>query len=320
MEEKRAEKFICNICNFNTSKEFNYNRHIKTDTHKRKQMETARKQKGADKYCCDKCNSYYKTRAGLWKHNKRHHCTDIVPVTTDIVPVTAEVKQLMAYIDQLKTYIEQLKSTTNQSNAELKAEVIKLNNIIHERVSNSYNNCNNTNNTLTVNVFLDEKCKDALNMPEFIELIKPSIEQVFGSLDTTYAIHMSNLFIEGIKQLDPTERPIHCCDIKRNHHYVKKNDIWLKDETGEKLNNAFGQIEHKQVMKLKEWEKDHPEWIDDERKAEKLMTTLGHILGGGDEQKYIRNRREAARLVNEIISLKAAIKANKETAVDAVGN
>lgn len=281
MEQKGATTYNCEICDYVTSRPSNYDRHMSTGIHRRKQKETTRKQKGADSMlCCETCGRTYKSRAGLWKHNKTHNSTQTPP------------------------------EQQSQSTADLRAEMMDMMKLILERIgnniSNSYNTTNNTNN-LTVNFFLNETCKNAINMSELMAKFIPSIDQVFAITDTTYAKHTASLFIGMLKDLDPTERPIHCSDLKRNHYYVKNNDTWMKDDSGEKLEKAFTQMESKQILQLKEWEKENPDWIDDDKKSTQYLRTLNQILGGNDEKDYEKNKKEAARIINDEISLKNAM-------------
>ena len=288
MEQKGAAFYECEFCDYTTSRQSNYDRHLSTGIHARKQKETSRKQNIASSgLCCETCGLHYKSRAGLWKHNKLHHSPPNPPES---------------------------QSQPEQSTSDLRAEMMAMMNLILERlgnnINNSYNTTNNTNNNtnnLTVNFFLNETCKNAINMSEFIANFIPSIEQVFAITDTTYAKHTASLFIDMLKDLDPTERPIHCSDLKRNHYYVKNNDIWTKDDSGEKLEKAFTQMESKQILQLKEWEKENPDWIDDDKKSTQYLKTLNQILGGNDEKDYEKNKKEAARIINENISLKSAM-------------
>ncbi len=288
MEQKGAMIYCCELCDYTTSRQSNYDRHVSTGIHRRKQMETNRKQKGAGSgLCCETCGLNYNSRAGLWKHNKTHHSQPNPPES---------------------------QSQPEQSTANLRAEMMAMMNLILERlgnnINNSYNNTtnsNNTNNNLTVNFFLTETCKNAINMSEFIAKFNPSIEQVFAITKTTYAKHTASLFIDTLKDIDPTQRPIHCSDLKRNHYYVKNNDIWIKDDSGEKLEKAFTQMESKQILQLKEWEKDNPNWIEDDQKSTQYLKTLNQILGGNDEKDYEKSKKEAARIINENISLKTAM-------------
>jgi hypothetical protein len=287
MEQKGATEYTCEFCDYTTSKQTNYIRHIATRIHKRKQKETIWKQKGASpELCCETCGRSYKSRAGLWKHHKTHNTPPQNPPETQ-----------------------------SQSTADLRAEMMEMMKLILERlgnnINNSYNNTTNnsntTNNNLTVNFFLNETCKNAINMSDLMASFIPSIDQVFAITETTYAKHTASLFINMLKDLDPTERPIHCSDLKRNHYYVKNNDIWMKDDSGEKLVNAFTQMESKQIQQLKEWEKENPDWIDDDKKSTQYLKTLNQILGGNDEKDYEKNKKEAARIINENISLKTAM-------------
>jgi hypothetical protein len=283
MEQKGATNYSCDLCDYATSRQSNYDRHVSTGIHKRKQMETNRKQKGAgSELCCETCGAQYKSRAGLWKHNKQHH---------------SQPEQ----------------QSREQSTADLRAEMMGMMKLILERLGNSINNSynttnnnNNTNNNLTVNVFLNENCKNAMNMSDLINSINPSIDKVFAITDTTYAKHTASLFIDALNNIDPMERPIHCSDLKRNQYYVKSNNVWTKD-SGEKLEHAFTQMESKQIQQLKEWEKENPDWIEDDKKSIQYMKTLNQILGGNDEKDYEKSKKEAARIINENISLKSAM-------------
>ena len=288
MSQKVAIIHVCDFCDYTTSNKFDFNKHLSTRIHKRKQMETTWKPNIATpSFECETCGKQYSSRAGLWKHKKTRHSSPEQPSQ---------------------------QPQAEQSTADLRAEMMEMMKLILDRIGNSINNSynttnnnnNNTNNNLTVNFFLNETCKNAMNMSDLISRINPSIEKVFAITDTTYAKHTASLFIDALNNIDPTERPIHCSDSKRNQYYVKSNNVWTKD-SGEKLEHAFTQMESKQIQQLKEWEKENPDWIDDDKKSIQYMKTLNQILGGNDEKDYEKNKKEAARMINENISLKTAM-------------
>jgi len=242
--EKVAQKYFCEICDYNTCKNSDWKKHIVTTKHLVATKISSNKEENSDKkFICEKCNKEYKNRSGLWKHFK--NCNDLnLNVIKD--------KQ----INQLSELVKDLLKQNNELVQTIKEITPKIgNNTIN-------NNCNNTNNTFNLNMFLNEKCKDAINLSDFIASIQFTEDDLKNSRINGAVSTLSNKMIKSLQQLDITKRPVHCTDMKRETLYIKEQEKWEKDENHEKIMEAFGNIAQKQREYLWEWSDANPDTQD----------------------------------------------------------
>jgi hypothetical protein len=193
-----------------------------------------------------------------------------------------------------------------KQNQEFKELIIAQNNKILELVSshnttnitNNNNNNNNTTNKFNLNVFLNETCKDALNMSEFLESLTLCLNDFenFGPLG--YCGGITNILLKGLKTLDVNKRPIHCSDLKREVIHIKNNDVWQKDEEQAQMIKAIKAIEHKNMKQMTLWAKANPEYKDANHKKSDLYTKLmDNSLGETDKEKAQKNYHKIIRSV-----------------------
>ena len=133
------------------------------------------------------------------------------------------------------------------------------------------NNNNNSNNKISINVYLNKNCKDAMNLTDFVEQINVSIEDLLYTTQHGHAEGLANIFQKQLKDMNPTDRPIHCSDKKRLQFYVKDDDTWHKDEKHIKIDKTIHDIRMKQVKNLKKWEDMHPAYLTNENNADMLL-------------------------------------------------
>ena len=168
---------------------------------------------------------------------------------------------------------------------------------------------NNNNNTISINVFLNEQCKNAMNLTDFMDKVKISLEDLAYSKNNGYVKGVTNIFAKQLKDLKPTERPIHCSDTKRLQFYVKDEDKWAKDENNEKINNTLTNIKVKQSIKIGDWEKLHPNYRDDPQLLDDWMSMMAGINEDTTadvlKQKLAVKRRIAAYIeIKEAMGIK----------------
>jgi hypothetical protein len=251
-EQKSSYDFCCKNCNYNTSRKSQYERHLTTDKHKRLQNNDA----GTiltKKYICE-CGREYKYRQGLYNHRK----TCKGEKKENIIIQTENKDEMKELVIKLIRENEELKNTVLQENKELRKTITEL----IPKVGNTINS--NNKQKFNINVFLNEKCKDALSMDEFIDKIEVS---------------MKNL-------LTTKERPLHCTDKKRETLYVKNNE-WEKDYSKEHINKALKKVESKQLKNLNVWLEEHPNYMNNSLEQEefaKLMSECGKSIDDGREK------------------------------------
>ena len=202
-----------------------------------------------------------------------------------------------------------------KENAKVAQENSKNNNKLLEALSNNtgqtvYNNCNNQNN-MTINVFLNEQCKNALNLTDFVENIKVTLEDLQYTKDNGFINGVTNIITKQLQDLKPTERPIHCSDKKRLQFYVKDDDKWEKDVDNKKLDETIRDVKLKLPKSLTEWEKMNPSY----KKDPKLMDEWMNIMAGiseGDTGNVLKDKLALKRKIATYVELKEAMAAEKK--------
>jgi hypothetical protein len=258
---KSSEKFHCKYCDYFTSRKSQFDRHNTTQKHNNQQIATNSNEKvpkSSTPLEC-KCGKKFKDRSGLWRHHKK--CSDITQdniidesniditdsnVMLHILKQNDEFKQLI--IEQNKTIIEQNS---------------KLFEICKQGTSNTnINNVNSHNKTFNLNVFLNEKCKDAMNITDFVDSLNLQLSDLENVGKVGYVEGISNIIIKNLRALDIHKRPVHCSDSKREVMYIKDEDKWEKEnENKNKLRKVIKKVASKNSRLLPEFKKEHPDCI-----------------------------------------------------------
>ena len=250
-------KFYCEKCDYGTSKSSSYKNHCLSAKHIKTTQNNIIMPKLCQSYICKNCNKTYNDRAGLWRHNKKcsikyndidSNIIDTINNPNEISPelimsVLQQNKELQTIlIEQNKTIIELSKNSSITNNN---------NNITH---TNSHNKAFN------LNFFLNETCKNAMNITEFVDSIKLQLSDLENVGKIGYVEGLSKIIIKNLKALDVTERPVHCSDSKRDTMYVKDEDKWEKEnENNHKVLKAIEDIANKNSKMVKEWKIKNPE-------------------------------------------------------------
>jgi hypothetical protein len=276
------DKFVCKICDYITSKKYNYDKHILTAKHQKSIVVNQNVGKSStDKFVCKNCNKNYKDNSGLWRHNKK--CLQLLNEPN--VKIQQPTNELVM-------------SLLNQ-NMELQKQIIELckdkNTVIH-------NNTNNTN-SFNINFFLNEQCKDALNIEDFVKQIKLQLSDLDMIGRVGYVDGMSKIIIRNLNELDVCKRPIHCTDLKREILYVKDNNAWEK-EKGEnvKLKKAIRGIECKNIKQIPNWVEANPTSEDTDTKKHMeykniVLQAMGGSISEDDNKKHEKIIRNVAKEV-----------------------
>ena len=163
---------------------------------------------------------------------------------------------------------------------------------------------NNNNNTISINLFLNENCKNAMNLTDFIQNMNVSLEDLEFSKDNGFVKGVTNIFTKQLQDLDPTERPIHCSDKKRLQFYVKEDAVWQKDTNNEKIDRTITNIKIKQAQSLTEWEKDNPNFQNDPVLLEKWQYMMANLSAVEGKEKASKN---IARNIADVLNIKEAM-------------
>ena len=274
--KKTHLNFCCEKCDFTTSNKNDYARHLSTGKHQMLTNADKKTQKNSNPFQCD-CGKQYKHRQSLFVHKKK--CKII------------EQQQQLQDINDNGITTEMFVTLMNQ-NTEIIKENCKLQNTIHDMVPKIGNNkmISNTNN-FNINIFLNENCKDALNITEFVESLKLQLDDLMYSRQNGAIEGISNVLIKGLNDLEIEKRPLHCTDIKRETLYIKDENGWEKENKDkEKLKKAIFITQQRQARLIKEWQKENPDWADSMAKMEEFHQFVQKVyMDDGEENKVIKN-------------------------------
>jgi uncharacterized C2H2 Zn-finger protein len=318
---KNPLTFFCDICDYVTSNKKDYNKHINTIKH------INNKKSPQHNMGCE-CGKTYINRSSLFNHRKvcPMTCKDgdekVVECEENLVLQVQEGENgekgekgengendeninitkdmFLKLINDNQEMIKIIKEQQQQINL----IIPKISNI--GPTTNNNTTMNNTNNTnFNLNFFLNEKCKDALNMSEFIESLKITLEDLQYSRSNGLVQGISNVMIRGLKELDIYKRPIHCTDVKRDTMYIKDKEKWEKDEKHEKIKNTIIKIANKERNAISSWVDINPDWFDTEAKQMEYLTLVNKVCEPIEND--IKNEKKIIRNIGREIVL------NKET-------
>jgi hypothetical protein len=244
---KNAEIFVCDFCDFKCSKMSDWSRHIMRLKHKRKQNDDKKTPKNADQNIC-KCGKNYKNYSGLWKHKK----TCIYILENENIENT--VLNNNNNDDLIQYLINENKEFKN-----LILEIVKKDSITNNI---NTNNINSHNKTFNLQIFLNETCKDAMNMSEFIDSMKLQLSDLESVGKLGFVDGISNIIINNLKALDIEKRPVHCSDAKRETMYIKDQDKWEKeDDELNKMKQMVREVRDKNISLITSWRDLYPECL-----------------------------------------------------------
>lgn len=294
---KNPNYFCCEICDFNTSNKKDYSRHLLRPKHlenekryKMIQNDTILTQKNPhEDYMCD-CGRTYKYSSGLWRHKK--YCQQNSVVNNNAINTKTVITP--------ELIIEIIKQ-----NKELQQTLIEQNKTIIDLAQktgthNSYNN----NKTFNLQLFLNDTCKDAINLTDFVNQIQVSISDLEETGKIGYAEGISKVFIKNLNGIDLKKRPIHCSDSKRETLYIKNENIWSKDDENKtNLTKAIKHVANKNIKKIIEWQQVNPEYSDpDSKKNDKYMQIVLNSMSGSTKEESEKNYEKIVKnIVKESI-------------------
>ena len=263
------KNFECINCNYKTDKRGNYKRHLKTKKHIDIHKE----------FNCDECNYKTNKKGNLIRHYKKCH---------------------NKFIEKEDTCE---KNTFDLSNLEINLKkILKEQENIKQLIPK---NSGNTiiNNKLSINVFLNTECKEAMSIQDFLNQLNISFDDLYYTKKNGFVEGISNVFVKKLGDLDPKERPIHCSDKKRLHFYVKNTDAWEKDDNNKNINKAIGNVQRKQIEMLYHWEINHPGWEKDEKLFGERLNLANSVYGSIKDKDRQKDNKAIKKKIGENIDL-----------------
>jgi hypothetical protein len=321
---KKPKMHICKICDFITSRNQDYEMHLVTAKHKRKLLETNQnlnipsvgfhcnecnyttlkknlfekhqnsikhirnmnKEPTVNKHICDVCNKEYLNNSGLWKHKK-------------ICKVLENKPEVLETKKELTNEFREPENKKLEITVDLVVELLKQNKELIEFIktnpggmNNSNNtNCNN-NNQFNLHFFLNETCKNAMNITDFVNSIQLTTQDFENTGKLGYVDGITKIIINKLNSVDTTSRPMHCTDVKRETLYIKDENVWEKeDEHKTKFKKVINQIANKNLQQLKIWKDEHPDCINLDTNDNIAFRKYYRVaLGGGtndEDEKFL---------------------------------
>jgi hypothetical protein len=277
---KVASKYSCEKCDYNTCKKSSYTKHLMSSKHifpqNDSKMVVQENEKLLSKtYGCE-CGKIYKYDSGYYRHKKT--CVFENPETKSD--------------DNLKKKTEDLINYLIKENAEFKQLIIDQNRQMFDlaKIAGHHNN-NTTNNNFNLQFFLNETCKDALNIMDFVNQLQIGIKDLEETGRLGFVEGISKIFINGLKDIDVNNRPVHCSVSKREIIYIKNDDEWHK-ETDDKviLTNALKHVVNKNMKQIPEWTKEHPEYNEYiSKENDKYLKIVSQSMPGSTKEETNKN-------------------------------
>ena len=322
---KKHQKYICEKCAFVCVRKPDWKRHLGTAKHGKLLIVNVLVIKEAPKHICAVCCKEYMSNVGLWKHKKT--CKAPAPEEynedTFIQPKSYLDKDIMSIIQSNSAFkniilnivkgthetqiqnnvLQKQNNDLQQQNIDLQKQVLEVCKKIQPGVNNIINNTNNK--TFNLNFFLNEQCKDAMNMTDFVNSYHLKMEDLESVGELGYVEGISKLLVNKLNDLDVYKRPMHCSDAKRETLYVKDQDKWEKEQNDNpKIRKAIKKISHRNTVLLSEWRDTHPGSRVSTSEVNTQYMSLVRQSNGGNEDITDSENKIIRRLAKEVVIAK----------------
>ena len=307
--KKVALVFCCLKCAYSTSRKSSYDKHILTAKCKNQPFSTESCKKVAkyseDTFDCI-CGKQYTDRSGLWRHKNKNNCDKNICENNTVTNYEANIKNENKNDEPTdKDLILMLiKQNTElvKDNSEFKNMMIK---VLENGTNNTTNNTINTNShnkAFNLNFFLNETCKDAMNIMDFVESIQLQLSDLERVGEVGYIEGISNIIVKNLKALDVTQRPVHCTDKKRETIYVKDDDKWEKDDENIKMHKMIRKVQDKNFRMIKKFKEKYPEYHKASSKQSDVYNNIIiESMGGRGDNDYEKEEKIIKKVSREVL-------------------
>jgi hypothetical protein len=305
---------VCEFCKYSTSNIKDYNKHLNTKKHQ-KMIDKSSIEKSLCNnviYQCKKCDKIYKDNSGLWRHKQKCKIINNNPEKIDVDLVLEVIKQSKelqnVLIEQTKELQNKLLEKENQlleQNADHHKQIVEL----ASKQTTSINSNNTTNQQFNLQFYLNETCKDAMNIVDFVNSLQLTTDDFETTGKLGFVDGISRIFIKELKKLDTEKLPIHCTDFKRETVYIKDNNIWEKEnDEKKKLKWTIDKIAQLNLNQLQQWQEKYPECKENNTKANEHFFGLARVaLGGFGKEEEDKFREKIMRnVLKEVVLDKKA--------------
>lgn len=285
---KKPNIFICEKCDFSSSQKKDFNRHMLTKKHNSNDYQcfSTEKPKKTPYECM--CGKTYKDNSGLWRHKQKCK-TNIINIDNESPDTELTDKQIIMMLIKDNSEFKKMMIEQQKSLIEIAKEKAPINSTNTNSNSNNTINCNNK--IFNLQVYLNETCKDAINLTDFVDSIKVQIKDLEKVGEKGYSEGVSKIFIDNLNQLQKKLRPIHCSDSKRETIYIKENNQWTKDDDNKSiLTKAIKQVANKNIKKITDWQKLNPEYKDSSSKQnDRYLKIVLNSMSGSTKEEAEKN-------------------------------
>ena len=323
--KKNIPNFVCELCDFKCFIKSDWNRHIARDKHinnengNKMEIKNIKKHtknilnsqnddiENSSSHLCS-CGKIYATASGLWKHQKKCNVFSSSSSQNEIINIESSINNNANNANNTIIQPTDFANLTNlicelvKTNTDIQKSVIELcKNGTSNNIVNS-NNVNSNNKTFNLQVFLNETCKDAMNMSDFVESVKLQVSDLENVGKVGYIEGISNIIIKNLQAMDVNKRPVHCTDQKREVMYVKDENIWEKeDENNKKIRKAIRMIAHKNICMLKAFREKYPDCEEyDSKKNSQYNKIVYEAMGGKGDNDYEKDTKIIKKIAKQV--------------------
>jgi hypothetical protein len=296
---KLCTKFYCEKCDYGTSRKSSFDNHVLSAKHKKYANGNVLDTFGNNimqelcntKFTCSNCNKEFKNRSGLWKHKKK--CIEENSETNITTPFELTQETFMAILKQNSEFQQML---LDQSKTMM--DLAK-----NSSVTNNTNNTNNSHNkTFNLNLFLNETCKNAMNINDFVDSLQLQLSDLEKVGEVGYIEGISNIIIKNLNAMDVTLRPVHCTDKKRETMYIKDEDKWEKEDTNKvKLHKMVRKVANKNIHLIQDFKDKFPDCIkSSSRHSDKYNKIIVESMGGTGDNEHEKEEKIIKKIAKEV--------------------
>ena len=293
--KKVQQEYYCESCDYRCSRKFCWERHLSTSKHIEATngnilaTEKVQKVQKVANLCCKNCGKEYTDRTGLWRHKKKCHVTNEDNNSDVDEKISFDTKQLIL--------------TVIKQNHDLQNQIIELCKEKNVSLTNSQNTTTNSHNkAFNLQFFLNDTCKDAMNMTDFIDSLTLQLSDLEDVGEKGYIQGISNIIVKNLKELDVTKRPVHCTDKKRETVYIKDENKWEKDEDKTLMHKFIKKVVSKNMKMLPKYREMYPDCMKYHSKFnDKYQSIVYETMGGKGDNDFEKNEKIIKNILKQVV-------------------